>query len=431
MDTKNAVEKRLDWLNDQWVEFAQSPDARLLRWVVEPGEVRMVEAWLKKEGDERTGECPDLFLRFDQPFVQPESYGLELRETLVAMVEETQEGVSLGPVAPGQSGAAAFFSACEALQRHYESVCEVLAVVLVPGEVVEVKAWRQWLEKALTHLRSSKVRVAVLDDVRVRALEPLAQAEPKRVMTAVADLDMAGAMEEVARGAAGLDPAGGRYRELLVRLGNAAGRGELNLVTRLGEEALALAAGQGWMALVVAARWAMGGALLVASKPKEALEHYRQAEAVAVDAQARGEPQGAELRLKSRMAMGAVLVTMQDWARAAVLYEESAPMARTLADARLELECWRMASFCRESAQELDKAWESGEFAWEVGQALAPEERATSTLPYVAEAQVRLGRARQGEAAARRLEAEAESILGREWRPVTQAPGVPAGGQAA
>ncbi|WP_239015564.1 hypothetical protein [Archangium violaceum] len=200
MDTKNAVEKRLDWLNDQWVEFAQSPDARLLRWVVEPGEVRMVEAWLKKESDERTGECPDLFLRFDQPFVQPEAYGLELRETLVAMVEETQEGVSLGPVTPGQSGAEAFFSACEALQRHYESVCEVLAVVLVPGEVVEVKAWRQWLEKALTHLRSPKVRVAVLDDVRVRALEPLAQADPKRVMTAVADLDMAGAMEEVARG---------------------------------------------------------------------------------------------------------------------------------------------------------------------------------------------------------------------------------------
>ncbi|HYO72911.1 MAG TPA: hypothetical protein VEU33_43305 [Archangium sp.] len=424
---KNVVEKRLGWLHNQWVEFVQAPEARLLRWLVEPSEARMVEAWLKKEGDERTGECPDLFLRFDIPFLQPETYGFELRETLVAMVEESQEGVSLGRLDPRQSGAEAFFGACEALHRHYESVCEVLAVVLVPGEVADVKAWRQWLQAALAHLRSPHVRVVVLDDVRVRMLEPLAQAEPKRVRTSVADLDMPGAMEEVARGAAGMDPAGGRYRELLVRLGNAAGRGELHQVTRLGEEAVALAAGQGWSALVVAARWAMGAALLVASKPTEALEHYRKAEAVAVEAEARGEAQGAELRLKSRMAVGAVLVTRQEWAQAAVLYEETAPMARKLADARLELECWRMASFCRESIQEVDKAWDRSEQAWSVGLALEPEARASSTLPYVAEARVRLGQARQGEAAARRLEAEAESLLGNDWRPDTQV----AGGQAA
>ena len=427
MDMKNAVERRLDWLHDQWVEFAQSPDARLLRWLVEPGETRMVEAWLKKEGDERTGECPDLLLRFDTPFMQPEAYGLELREALVAMLEESQEGVSLGRMAPGQSGAEAFFCACEALHRHYEPVCEVLAVVLVPGEVEDVKAWQQWLLNALTHLRSPAVRVVVLDDVRVRGLEPLAQAEPQRVMTAVADLDMPGAMEEVARGAAGLDPAGGRYRELLVRLGNAAGRGELHLVTRLGQEAVSVAAGEGWPALVVAARWAMGGALLMASKPEDALEHYLEAEAVAVDAEARGEAQGAELRLKSRMAMGAARVTMQQWAQAAVLYEETAPLARKLSDARLELECWRMASFCQESVRELDKAWESCEQAWAIGQVLEPEARVSSTLPYVAEARVRLGQARQGDAVARRLEAEAESLLGKEWRTDTQA----AGGQAA
>ncbi|ATB36464.1 hypothetical protein CYFUS_001879 [Cystobacter fuscus] len=297
----------------------------------------------------------------------------------------------------------------------------------MPGEVADAKAWWQWLHEALAYLRSPNVRVVVLDDVRVRVLEPLARAEPKRVRTSVADLDMPGAMEEVARGAAGLDPAGGRYRELLVRLGNAAGRGELNLVTRLGEEAASLAAGEGWPALVVAARWAMGAALLVASKPTEALEHYRKAEGAAVDAEARGEVQGAELRLKSRMAMGAVLVTMQEWAQAAVLYEETAPMARKLVDARLELECWRMASFCRESVHELDKAWEATEQAWSVGLALEPEARSTSTLPYVAEARVRLGQARQGEAAARRLEVEAESLLGNDWRPDTQA----AGGQAA
>lgn len=418
MQARKAVEKRLDRLHDQWVEFTQRPRARLLRWVVEPDEVRMVEAWLQKESDERTGECPDLLLRFDTPFEQPERYGRALHETLKALVAQT-EGDVVQPEAltQGQPGTGAFFSACQALRRHHESVCEVLAVVLVPERVADAKAWRQWLSKALELLGPPGVRMVVLDDARARLLEPLAQAEPERVRTAVAALDMPAALEEVARSPGNLHQPGGRYRELLVLLGNAARRGELKQVERWGEEAVKVAAGQGWSALVVAAHWAMGGALLAAGQARDALEHYRQAEATAAESATRGEPQGAELRLKSRMAAGAALVTLQDWAPAAVLYEETAPLARQQTDARLELECWRMASFCRESTREMDKAWEAGQQAWDVGKALEPEARATSTLPYVAEACVRLAQARQGAQAARAMEQEAESLLGTHWRP--------------
>ncbi|HYO56244.1 hypothetical protein [Archangium sp.] len=93
MVKKNAVERRLELLHAQWTEFAHLPEARLLRWVVEPDEVRMVEAFLHKEGDERMGECPDLFLHLEEPFDEPARYGYALREALVRMEEESRAGL--------------------------------------------------------------------------------------------------------------------------------------------------------------------------------------------------------------------------------------------------------------------------------------------------------------------------------------------------
>jgi hypothetical protein len=416
MRQKNAVAERLDVLHDQWVEFARQPEARLLRWVVEPQEARMLEAWLEKETDEEAGECPDLLLRFDAPFEQSEAYGWELRKALEAMVAESGEPVRLGEVELGQTGAEAFLSACEALQRQYEEVCEVLAVVLVPQSVSSAKAWQQWLWRALEQWRSPRVRLVVLEDAHARVLEPMAQMESRRVWTAVAGLDVVGAMQEVAQQAGAPHAPESRYRELLLRVARAAQQGELREVGRWGGEAVAVAEGEGWHGLAAAAHWAVAGALLAAGQPHEAAERYRQAEAQALQAEAQGEAQGAELRLRTRLALGAALVVAQQWASAAALYEETAPQARKLADAHLELECWRMGSFCRESLSEWDRALENGRQAWEVGKGLLPQVRATSTLPYVAEALVRLNRARLGEEAASRMEVEAESVLGKGWR---------------
>jgi hypothetical protein len=222
------------------------------------------------------------------------------------------------------------------------------------------------------------------------------------------------------------DSQGARYRELLARLAGAAQRGELKQVERLGDDAVRVATQQGWHGLAVAAHWVVAGALLAAGKPQEAADRYRQAEAAASEAELKGETQGAGLRLKTRVALGAALVAARQWSLAAPLYEETAPLARTLKDAHLELECWRMGSFCRESLPELDKALVDAQQAWEVGKALEPQARATSTLPYVAEALVRLRQARQGEAAARQMETEARALLGQGWRSSLQA----AGGQA-
>jgi hypothetical protein len=426
MAKKNAVEKRLELLHDQWTEFAQLPDARLLRWVVEPGEVRMVEAFLEKEGDERIGECPDLFLHFDEPFEEPAKYGASLREALVALVEESragleaEEGLSLEatspPATPG-TDVESFLVACDWLRGHYERLCEHLAVVLMPSQVGDARAWLEWLRGAVEKAGSPHVRLVVLDDARTLTLEPLAELLPEKVVTIAAKLNMGGVLEELSREAGNLDTPGGRFRELFVRMGNAATKGNVGQVEKLGAQAVALAAEQGWFSLAVAAHFVVGGALLAVNQPREALGHYQKAEATAAEAEAKGEAQGAELRLKSRLAQGTALVSVQEHAPAAKLYAETAPLARALMDARMELECWRMASWCCEMAKEVDAAWEHGQRAWRVGREMEAGTRATSTLPYVGEALVRLSSERQGERMAREVESDVVSVLGKDWRP--------------
>lgn len=435
MDKKNAVERRLDLLHDQWTEFAQLPEARLLRWVVEPDEVRMVEAWLHKEGDERMGECPDLFLRLEEPFDEPARYGYALREALVRMEEESragleEEGLSgwrCPPAKEGTTDVDAFLAACDSLRSHYENLCEHLVLVLMPTQGTDASAWLKWLGRAVEKAESPHVRLMVLDDARALVLEPLAEALPERVVTMPAKLDMGRALEELSQEAGHLDTPGGKFRELFVRMGNAATKGDVEKVARLGAQAVAIAASHGLHSLAVAAHFVVGGALLGAGRPQEALEHYRQAETAASESEGKGETQGAQLRLKSRMAQGAARVTAQEYPQAAMLYEETAPLARELKDARMELECWRMASWCCEVTKEVERAWAHGQRAWEVGRAMDADMRETSTLPYVGDALVRLSHERQGERAARAMESEVESLLGKDWRPEAPAEG----GQAA
>jgi hypothetical protein len=293
----------------------------------------------------------------------------------------------------------------------------------MPKHVVDEGAWLKWLWKAAEEAQAPHARFVVLDDSRVLALEPLAKALPGKVVTMVARLDMGRALEELSKEAGQLDTPGGQFRELFVRLSNAAAKGNITKTERLGAQALELARAHGWPSLVVTAHFAMGGALLGAKKPEDALRHYQQAELAATEAKSHGDGQGSALQLKSRMAQGAALVAAEQHARAATLYQETAPLAHELKDSLMELECWRMASWCHEMTQEMNPAWEFSQCAWEIGRAMGEEARANSTLPYVGEALVRLGRKRQGEEAARELESHIASVLGKDWRPKNAAGG--------
>src|SRR5262249_58967281 len=70
---KNPIERRLDEVRAHWDQFAEQPEARLLCWQADGDDARLVEVFL--EVQRHGGDVPDLFIRFNTPFLNPAGFG--------------------------------------------------------------------------------------------------------------------------------------------------------------------------------------------------------------------------------------------------------------------------------------------------------------------------------------------------------------------
>jgi hypothetical protein len=424
MPPTNPVQRRLDLLQDQWTQFASNPQARLLRWVVAPDEVAMVAALWVKESDERAAETPDLFLRLRSGFEDPERHGFALRREFLQELTRAQEALgeeSRGPrwtcPAPlvGASDAQALVAALEAFRAAHAPTGGVVGVWLDPEELADDGLYSAWLQR-LAAVAPGGCRFVVLEEVGRPAFEALASAEPELVRSEVADLDMAGAAEEISGQTGDLETPGGRYRQLFVQLGNAAKGEDIARARALADRAAALAEEQKWPALAAAAHMVLGG-VLSSCEPQEAIARYGRAEGLAEKGAAEGDAQCGSIRLGARMASGSVLVSTGAFAEAASWYRETVPMAEAARDARTVVDCWRLASYCHEQSGALDAAWEAGLAGFGVGRGLDAQTKKTSTLSYLAEGLMRLTSKRPLRRYAEAMEEQIIAVLGADWQP--------------
>jgi hypothetical protein len=335
----------------------------------------------------------------EAPFERPQAHGNVLRKALIEVYRAEQAELGAEPWIPpavqAESDVAAFVACCESFRRRLAEVCVHLVIVLGPARITDPRAYGAWLGRLLGVPASANVRFLLLDHVNDPRFEELAKAEPKRVKTIVAGLDLPGALEDLAKSADHQETPGGRFRRIFVAMTGAAKKKEVDRVLVLGADAEKIADREDWHHLVVAVHFAAGAALLDAKRPLEAAEAYEKAELAAVKAERAGIPAGADLKISSRMARGAALVIAGAHGKAAAIYRDTAAMAKAKGDPRMELECWRMASHCHEASREPAPAWQTIVAAWKTGKAMDQQTRETSTLPFVVEAIKRLGRAQE------------------------------------
>ncbi len=423
---KNAVEKRLDLLHDQYTEFALSEQARVLRWLVRPDEVRMIETFVETESHERSGSTPDLFFLLRRPFVDPGRHGRLLVEDFVTGYEEVEaqlveEGFDASWVPPPMHGAddlGSLVRVANSFRAHYQSLVTHLVLVLMPQYLeAPVELWDRWLALLAARCEALELRFVVLDDVAAPRLVELG-ASP-RTWTKAAELDMPAAVEDLAKSDGDLEHPGARFRIKLAQLGEAVGKGELERARQLADAAAKLARNHGWIYLVVPVKFAYAAGLMQAQRPLEAIPVYQEAEAAAAESEAAGDPQGSLLRVHSRLAIGAALIAAGGHRQAAPVYEDCAALATKLEDPLMRLESWRMASYCHEVTQAYDDAWRCGLEGVSLAQTMSAEARQQSTLAYLGEGLLRIcagSSAHRGQEAA--IEATMRGLLARpDWRP--------------
>ncbi len=424
-DPKNAIARRLDRLNDQWNEFAADDDARLLRWLIRADELRVVEAFIQTEQDDRAGEIPDLFVTFVEPFDDVVSYGETLRAALVAQYQDARpelreadmDDAWSSPSPEGRHSLNAFVETCVSLHACYGDLIERLALFLTPTAIKDQAEWQRWL-RALVDRLPPGVRVAVVDSFESPALTGLADAVP-RVRTVAADLDMPAATLELAR-AGGVATPDGQFRVQFAALALALEKGDLAAARSRAEAATAIAQANAWTHLSAAVHLALAGGLMSAGEWGEAISFYFKADTAGAQLETQGDAMGDKLRLHAHLGRAGTLFAAHDHPKAAVAYEAAAPVATKAADTLMLLECWRMAAYCHEQAGDMPRAWECGMRALDAGEALPPDSRVHSTLPFAGEGLLRVADAASGDAQLvdRRL---TELVGTSEWRALVAA----------
>ena len=386
---KNPIEQRLDYLEGIWNAFVQNPNARLLRWVVDDDGVRLVELLIDLQNEE-VGTIPDLFIRFDLPFTDPETYANGLLRSLKEQYEASRKDIesetlpadwTLPIPQADETPMQTLLAALASFADYYRSTTSTVAVFLDPSERQMPAQWSAFLAALLQHEIPATLRFTVIDHVDRPVLGTLGEQAPTLVMSAAPDLDLPGALEEIADGAEGVGP-GNDFRKLFVRLGNLAAKGDVRATNKTAVAALRIARKHHWHDLQTAVYMVLG-AMYTAKRDPLALKAYQYAHRAAAEAQKSGNPAGGKLVVQTRFAEAAVLVGDEKYAQAASLYEEIGPLAKGQDDAFLEMEAWRMASYCHEMENAPSDAWRCGQHALEAGERLDDELRANSTLPYV------------------------------------------------
>lgn len=422
MSGESVVKKRLDQLTDLWISFTDDPEARLLRWMVDADNKQMIEAFLAYQQEE-TGDLPDLFVRFEAAFEEPSTYGHELLDLLSQGYAESQEelneadidtGWSCPEPKPGESDCAAFVRACGSLYEHYSDLMDYLAIVLTPSEVADEDAWQAWLLRLIQQSIPGQVRFLVLDSAQAPTLGPLSEMEPTLITTNRPELNMAGAMEEIAQSASD-GSSEGRFREFLTSINKAAQEGDVDRVEELAGTAVGLARDEEWWDMEGIVRMIVGGVQLSDDNPRRALKNYRKGGEVAKKLE-EDHPSRTMLRLQSILAEGSVLFQMEEYTKAAEVYEGAAPLAAEADNDYLKIEAWRMAGTCHEKSDQVADAWRCQGKALDAGEALDEDERLNSTLPHVGASLLSLTGHRMYRDQRPAVEQRLESLFGEDWK---------------
>lgn len=423
-EQNNPIAQRLAQLQQLYADFSEDDEARVLAWRIEHDEAAMIEEFFDAETED-DASSPDLFLIFEKPFLSKKDYGRALYEELCDDVSEyINSGTALteivwqpNPQLQKQSlGAPDFF---KELQRFAQSLPEMeedkLTAYLAPQEVRDFEEWAEWLQMALEAGLPPVLRIMVTDYAAQPWFAPLAAAFPGQVRVIEPRLDMTQAMKEVAASAGDNSP-GTQFQQHFIDLSAAAGRGDLPAMESAYQKAASIAMQEGWKILQVAVCSVAGMAYMRTEDNPRALQEFRQAEQIAREALSQKEPEAGRHIANALFAQGAIHVKSEAHPEAAAVYREAAAVLEAAQEQFLRLEAWRMAGFCHERLNEPEAALESYRNAFEAGAQLDEESRTYSTLPYAAEALIRLLNARFAQSEAAAVEVQMQEAYGANWR---------------
>lgn len=429
MARKNAVEERLELIEEQWLAFTGNPDARVGRWRLDGDGIGMVEIYMETQTLEGSA-VSDFFLRLGVPFTDPGRHGLELREAFLkemeaAAAEMEEAGVDPWkppPPDPRVDDIGEILMLMHAFRTKYADLFERVVLVLLPGEPpANPDAWRWWVGRLAQRAMPETLRVMVFDNAAAPLLDEVAAANPGTVMTLAPELDMPGVIDSLAREVGGTGP-GDLFRRFFVGMSTAAMRGNVAAALAMGGSAVALAKKQGWPQQVAVVHMALGSILMSAGRMREAFAAFGESRAAAVASRDAGDAGSDAVVLQARLAEAGALLQAEALPEAAQAYEDVLAIAGTHGppDPLILLESRRMAAHCYERMGRPDAALHHLGGALQGAGEIEESQRLGTTLPFVVQSAWRITGEPAYSGYRPAIEGRIRELLGPEWPALVQ-----------
>jgi hypothetical protein len=413
----NAVDRRLKLLSDLWFDFAELPDARLLRWSVTPDDQRIVETFFEVHRED-PDDVPHMFFAADTPFVDPDDHADRLAAWFRGYYADsreglTEQGVDADWTCPAGEGQAHLVRLLATFQAHYKDLTDIVVLALLPGEIADPAAWAAWLAELTASEIPGSVRFVVVDDVERPRLAELARARPRRVVSQTPAIDTPAILRELL-GESGRSGPGVDFRAHFVETMLAGRAGDVAAARRHSDAALALATANGWPQMQVVARMVLAAVVSGAGDRTQALALYTEAGDLAERGAKAGDPTAPKLVVQARMAAASVLFADQRLAEAGELYQATAALAERADDAFLALENYRMAAYCHEAGSP-ERSWACATRALDAAARLPAEVRVNTFLHHVGLGMLRLARRPAFAAKEREVRRRMAELIGPGW----------------
>lgn len=427
---KNAIERRLLVIEEDWSSIAQNPETRVVKWEASVEDLRMAELFFEIQNEE-TSTLPDLFLTFSVGFYSLETFGDELAiairdEYQICAETLVEEGIAhwepdpLFTASP-ENQFRNFVETLHSFCNQFDSMFERLALVLTPDEISDPIAFESWLREIPKLALPTSVILVVLQSTEASAWFEISEGDQPSLKSISLNLDMPAAAEELAK-REGQEGPGKDFRLQFLAIGNAGKAINPKAARRAARCARDIARKEGWLDQEVVVHLSLGSALLAANEPEAACKVYSKASEISLLLVEQEHPGGDALALTSQMSEGAALFAAQDFEQAAIVYRKAGNFAQRTQDLPASIDAWRMASYCYWQTAEAERAWECGTIALELGAEMEPADREATTLSYAGEMLVYFCNASPVfSSRSRDIQATMNSLLGEKWRVLTEA----------
>ncbi len=203
----NAITRRVEHIQTLWDKFRNVPDARLCRWHVKQDELSMIDTFYQCNSHE-TSKTPDIFIRFETPFSNLQTYSKTLSEELTYIIEDDriallEEGIDIdwqSEHTDDDKNTALgflrnFFRFADSLDLDEEE--DFVVAFLSPSQITNTAAWTKWWADATELNLPNKIRLMVCDTEGYESLDKIVQQHKEKMLTIRPDLKMNDAIREL------------------------------------------------------------------------------------------------------------------------------------------------------------------------------------------------------------------------------------------